>query len=136
MFFFRMRVLLSRGLRLRCPVCGEGKLYRRWFRMYTECPACHFVYEREPGYFTGGMAINLTITCLLIVFSSIPLSIIALNLDIPLLQVLIWGLVLAFLFPLLFYHHSNGIWMSLEHLMHPVSNERIFFPDDDPSLPD
>jgi len=104
--------------------------------MYTECPACHFVYEREPGYFTGGMAINLTITCLLIVFSSIPLSIIALNLDIPLLQVLIWGLVLAFLFPLLFYHHSNGIWMSLEHLMHPVSNERIFFPDDYPSLPD
>jgi uncharacterized protein (DUF983 family) len=136
MFFFRMRVLLSRGLRLRCPVCGEGKLYRRWFRMYTECSACHFVYEREPGYFTGGMAINLTITCLIIVFSSIPLSIIALNLDIPLLQVLIWGLVLAFIFPLLFYRHSNSIWMSLEHLMHPVSNERIFFPDDYLSLPD
>ena len=55
----KARVLFSRGLRLRCPVCGEGKLYRRWFRMYQHCSACGFIYAREPGYFTAAVALNV-----------------------------------------------------------------------------
>src|SRR5262245_19155102 len=66
--------LFGRGLRLVCPVCGEGRLfYPLRFKMYERCPVCGFVYEREEGYFTGAMAVNLVIAELLMTIVVIPL---------------------------------------------------------------
>ena len=31
-------VLTLRGLRRRCPRCGAGRLFARWFRMAERCP--------------------------------------------------------------------------------------------------
>lgn len=42
-------------LRLRCPECGEGKVFRGAVRMNERCPACGYRFERGPGYFTGAM---------------------------------------------------------------------------------
>jgi uncharacterized protein (DUF983 family) len=125
-FSKRMRVLLARGLRLRCPVCGEGKLFRRWFKMYEYCPACHFKYEREEGYYTGAVAVNLVLSELLIAAITLPLAI---DQNIPFIPLMVWGMIMPFLFPLLFFRHTKALWMSLDHLFHPVSNERIFFPE-------
>ena len=58
--------LLKRILLVRCPRCGKGKLFRRWFTMYEQCPVCHLIYEREEGFYTGAWAINLTISELLV----------------------------------------------------------------------
>src|SRR6266478_2601415 len=55
-------MLLKRGLRQRCPVCGRGKIFKGWFKTYERCPACNFAFEREPGYYTGAMAVNLGAT--------------------------------------------------------------------------
>lgn len=30
--------------------------------MYARCPECHFVYERDPGYFLGSTYINYGLT--------------------------------------------------------------------------
>jgi uncharacterized protein (DUF983 family) len=122
----RLLILLGRGLHLRCPVCGQGKLYRGWFKMYEQCPVCHFTYEREAGYFTGAMAVNLIVSELIIAAITIPLAV---NQDIPLIPLILWGLTMPILFPLLFYRHTKSLWMSLDHLLHPVTNERIFFPE-------
>ena len=122
----RLLILLGRGLHLRCPVCGQGKLYRGWFKMYEQCPVCHFTYEREAGYFTGAMAVNLIVSELIITAITIPLAV---NQDIPLVPLILWGLTMPILFPLLFYRHTKSLWMGLDHLLHPVTNERIFFPD-------
>src|SRR5258707_12221286 len=70
----KARVLFSRGLRLRCPVCGEGKLYRRWFKMNQHCPDCGFIYEREPGYYTSALAINVFLSELITLVVIIPLA--------------------------------------------------------------
>jgi uncharacterized protein (DUF983 family) len=40
---------LRRGLRLRCPRCGEGRLFHGWNQLNDRCPACGLVYERETG---------------------------------------------------------------------------------------
>ena len=92
----RMSLLLMRGLLLRCPVCGQGRLFSSWFKMNRQCPVCGLTFEREEGYFSSAMAINLVISELIIAAVAIPL---AANMSIPLITVLLIGLPLPFLLP-------------------------------------
>jgi len=41
------RLLLGRALRLRCPRCGEGKIFRRvlTYSEHTHCPSCGLRYD-------------------------------------------------------------------------------------------
>jgi uncharacterized protein (DUF983 family) len=43
------RRALRRALRLRCPRCGEGKLFHGWNKLNESCPACGLVYEKQTG---------------------------------------------------------------------------------------
>ncbi|HET8909998.1 MAG TPA: DUF983 domain-containing protein [Ktedonobacteraceae bacterium] len=122
----RLLILLWRGLRWRCPVCGEGKVFQGIFKTYEHCPSCGFEFEREPGYYTGAMAVNLVLSELLIAAVTLPLAV---NLTIPMGPLLAWGLSMPILLPIIFYRHTKTIWMSIDHMLHPVSNERIFFPE-------
>ena len=39
---------LGRGLRKRCPHCGEGQLFSRW-ASFDSCSVCGLVFARNPG---------------------------------------------------------------------------------------
>jgi uncharacterized protein (DUF983 family) len=39
---------LGRGLRKRCPHCGEGRLFSGWSHL-DHCSTCGLVFERNPG---------------------------------------------------------------------------------------
>jgi uncharacterized protein (DUF983 family) len=39
---------LRRGLRKRCPHCGEGRLFSRWSHV-ARCSNCGLVFVRDPG---------------------------------------------------------------------------------------
>jgi uncharacterized protein (DUF983 family) len=46
---------IGNGLRLRCPKCGQGKLFRSYLKVADECPVCgeHFHHHRAddlPAY--------------------------------------------------------------------------------------
>jgi uncharacterized protein (DUF983 family) len=110
-------VLLGRGLRLRCPVCGKGKIFSGLLKTYERCPVCQFIYEREPGYYTGAIAVNLIVTELLIVAIAVPLAA-SQAVSIPIMVVL--GITVPVLLPLLFYRPTKGLWMGLDHFLHPV----------------
>src|SRR4029078_6715032 len=45
----RIVTALRRGLRLRCPHCGRGRLFSGWARHLDRCSVCGLVYERNPG---------------------------------------------------------------------------------------
>jgi uncharacterized protein (DUF983 family) len=109
---------LKRGLLLRCPVCGQGHLFSGVFKMYEYCPVCDFHFEREEGYFSSAMAINLIISELAITAFAIPL---AANQAIPILTILLWGAPLPILLPLLLFRHSRSLWMAMDHYLHPVN---------------
>jgi uncharacterized protein (DUF983 family) len=109
--------LLRRGLLLRCPVCGQGKLFRSAFGMHQQCPVCHFVYEREEGYFTSAIAIDLVVSELIVTAVALPL---AANPSISIMTVLLWCIPLSILLPVIFYRHSRGLWMSMDHFLHPT----------------
>jgi uncharacterized protein (DUF983 family) len=44
-----IRTVLGRGLRKRCPHCGQGRIFRKWIEMYDRCDVCGLVYQRNPG---------------------------------------------------------------------------------------
>jgi uncharacterized protein (DUF983 family) len=115
-----LKVLLRRGLLLRCPVCGKGKIFQGVFKTYERCPNCQFVYEREQGYYTGAIAVNLVITELLIVVIAVPLAADQVF-SLPLMIIL--GIILCVLVPLLLYRPTKGLWMGLDHFLHPVNEE-------------
>lgn len=54
----------------KCPHCGQGHVFKKstgLFKMpemHEACPACHYKFEREPGYFLGAMYISYGIAVL------------------------------------------------------------------------
>jgi uncharacterized protein (DUF983 family) len=42
-------VALRRGLRRRCPQCGEGALFVRGLKVFDRCSECHLLYQRDYG---------------------------------------------------------------------------------------
>jgi uncharacterized protein (DUF983 family) len=108
--------LFMRALRLRCPRCGKGHLYSRGFKMYERCPVCGWVFEREEGYWTGAMGINLVVTEVLVTAGVV----VPAALQAPLLPLLSIGIAAAILLPILFYRHAKSFWMAIDFLIHPV----------------
>lgn len=109
-------LLLVRAIRLRCPVCGQGRLFRSWFVMERDCSNCGYHFEREEGYFTGAMAINLIVTEIIVVVAVVILAVNAT----PIAPAIAIGVALAIIMPLLGYPHSRSFWMALDLVLHPL----------------
>jgi uncharacterized protein (DUF983 family) len=109
-------LVFGRALRLRCPVCGRGQMFRTWFGMYDRCPACGHRFEREEGYFTGAMAVNLVITESVVALIVLPLAALQFSL-VPLISLCV---VLPILLPLLGFRHSRSLWIAIDLLLHPL----------------
>lgn len=57
--------IFVRGMKNRCPNCGESPLFRRGFTLHRECPRCGLEFERGEGFFLGSMTVNYGLTILL-----------------------------------------------------------------------
>jgi uncharacterized protein (DUF983 family) len=112
--------LLWRGLILRCPNCGKGKLFTGIYAMPERCPVCGWVFEREEGYWTGAMAVNLVISELIMATAAIVLAVVVTLNHGPLALVVTAGIFAAALLPFLLYRHSKSLWMSIDFMIHPV----------------
>lgn len=58
---------LTAVIRLRCPLCRQGPIFRKPFEMYERCPHCQIKYEREAGYFLMGIFMGYIIYGLIFV---------------------------------------------------------------------
>ncbi|GCE27426.1 hypothetical protein KDA_29100 [Dictyobacter alpinus] len=125
----RFFTLLLRGLLQRCPVCGQGKLFSGVFKMNERCPVCHFRFEREEGYYTSSMAINLVVSEFIAAGIVLPLAAIR---TIPVLPVLLIGGPFVVILPLLFFRPSRGLWLAMDHYLNPTSGNDL--PDESPLL--
>lgn len=113
--------MLARGLAKRCALCGQGRLFSRWFRMVERCPGCGYRFEREEGFFLGAYVINLAITeGLLLVLAMVPLIILLENSpDTPLAPIVAAALGAAILGPVIFYPWSRTIWVAFDLIIRP-----------------
>jgi uncharacterized protein (DUF983 family) len=101
------------GLRLRCPHCHRGRMFASRSKMNEECPVCGTPFERRSGEVTGGMAINLVLTELIVVFIGGGLAFFT---TYPLLPIFGALGLFAIGFPILFYRRSRGLWASVLYL--------------------
>ncbi len=114
---------LKRALFLRCPYCGKGKLFRRGFTMYEKCPVCGWRFERESGYWTGAIAVNLVITELLITIVVVPVATWLALTQQPITLLLVIGIPMPFILPFLFFRHAKSFWMNIDFRVHPIDPE-------------
>ncbi|MCH7988775.1 MAG: DUF983 domain-containing protein [Planctomycetes bacterium] len=117
--------VLSRAARLRCPRCGEGKLFSKAFRMYQDCPNCKLHYERDPGYFLGSTYINYGCTSLILTVSYLVLHFIVGIEN----RLLFWPLVtFVVLFPMLLFRYARSFWLALDRFVDPDDPDESNYP--------
>lgn len=103
--------LLLRALRLRCPRCGCGRLFKGWFRMNIRCPVCDFLIERSSGYYLGSIYVNYGVTAWITTISFI---VGRLYFRLP-SKPLGWGLfTFCLIFPMFFFRYSRALWLALD----------------------
>jgi uncharacterized protein (DUF983 family) len=111
--------MLGRGLVKHCPVCGQGQLFRRWFRMVERCPRCGLRFQRIEGHWTGDLGIN-TIVSFGALFVTLIVGIVLTYPDIPGAVLFGAAVGVAVVVPLAFYPFSKTIWVALDLMMRPL----------------
>jgi uncharacterized protein (DUF983 family) len=122
----RRRVrLFTRAIRLRCPNCGGGPLFRSWFRLRSHCPACGLPLERgEEGYQVGSYMFNIIASELL--FAAIFLTVLLLTWPDPPWELLQYGgMALMVLAPLLFYPFSKTLFLAFDLVFRPPTSDEL-----------
>ncbi|MFV0446381.1 MAG: DUF983 domain-containing protein [Planctomycetaceae bacterium] len=103
--------LLARALRLRCPRCGEGRMFTGWFSMLERCDHCGLKYERAPGYFLGSAYINYGVIALLTTFSFLVLHF---GFGFSTKQIKYPLFTVAILLPLFTFRYARALWLALD----------------------
>ena len=106
--------VVSRAIRLRCPVCGESSLVDRPFHVKHHCPSCRALFKREEGFFVGAILANVMASELIILVVCL-FSLLVIGASYP--TVLIVLFILALIFPLAFFHHSWSFWLAFDYLI-------------------
>jgi uncharacterized protein (DUF983 family) len=105
-------VILARSLRLRCPRCGKGAFLKHGVTTHVACEVCSLRFEREEGYWTGAIYVNLITTQFLIVGT---LFLLMFGTDLTLWWQIGILATLAVVFPTLFYPFSKSIWLGMDY---------------------
>lgn len=112
--------LLARGLRLRCPACGRGKLFRNWLTMNAACSECGRRFNRAPGYLLGSIYFNYGVTALLVVVIYFSLFLTKTLTG----RQLLWLLTaFSIVFPLWFFRYGRAMWIAFDEHWDPWPNE-------------
>jgi uncharacterized protein (DUF983 family) len=112
----KLRTILLRACRLRCPACGECKLFRGWFRLRPRCEACDLPFEREGGFYLGSIYVNYGLTAILVTIGYFALYFS----EVVSPDAALW-ICLAFclLFPLWFFRYARSLWLALDCYLDP-----------------
>jgi uncharacterized protein (DUF983 family) len=112
----RTALALDRAVRLRCPRCGEGRLFTTWFRMPVRCTFCGLPFERAQGYFVGAIYVNYGVT---VVIAVVGYFVLWTTTGISTAGQLALWVPFVVLFPLWFFRYSRSLWLALEYLLNP-----------------
>jgi uncharacterized protein (DUF983 family) len=107
---------LWRGLTRRCPRCGSGGLFRRWFTMVDACPRCGLHFEREEGYWVGAMMVNISVTEAVFIVLFVGLLVLTWP-DVPWSGVMVAVVGANLLIPIVFYPFSKTLWVAMERIV-------------------
>jgi len=104
--------LIYRALCLRCPRCGQGKMFKTWFRMVHRCSVCNLLIDHPgSGYYLGSIYINYGAT---VWITTISFIVGRLYFHLPAVP-MGWFLgVFCIIFPCFFFRYSRALWLALD----------------------
>lgn len=102
------------------------KVFRGWFKMHPRCSTCNYQFEREEGYWTGAMIVNIAFVEAIFFFLFIGI-VLAQMPDIRWSTLLIAGLVTNAVLPVIFYPYSKTLWMAVDLYTHPLEDQERTF---------
>src|SRR5215831_11917727 len=115
------KIELGALLRLKCPVCGKGKLFRGYFDNPFRCPSCGYFFMREGGYFLPHVAIGYAFTA----FASLgswPLLRFVFGIENAAITLTIM-ITVAIFFGIWFIRYSKILWLALDLTLRPPTSE-------------
>ena len=115
---------IRRGAIKRCPACGQGKLFRRWFVMVERCPRCGLHFERIEGHWVGAVGIN-TVVSFAIMLVVLVISMILTFPDFPVVELIAINVAVAALVPAWFYPFSKTLWTGIDLAMRPLEADEV-----------
>jgi uncharacterized protein (DUF983 family) len=107
---------LLRGVRKRCPRCGERDTFISWFAMRRACPRCEWRFEKEEGGFLGAMVLNY-VAAVGIWIVVLAVGLVLTVPDVPVVPLMLASVAVLVIVPLTFYPRSKTIWAAVEYLV-------------------
>lgn len=115
---------LKRGFGRKCPRCGQGRAFRSYFKMGEACLVCGYRFEREAGYWTGAMIVNIAVAEIWF-FALFVGTIVMTAPDVNWGMLLLVGLLTNGALPVVFYPFSKTLWMALDLHFHPLESDEV-----------
>ena len=113
--------MLGRVLRLRCPACGHGHLFRRYFVRKERCGHCGWEFERDDGHWVGGSEVHMFSSYGLSALLFVPILILMTPTPALLAAVIAGHVALS----LLLFRFSRALFLGVDFMLDPA------LPDDD-----
>lgn len=108
-------VTLARILRVRCPRCGKGPIFRTFFRREECCSNCAWKFERESGFWVGGSEVHMIASYGISVVLFIPL-VVVLGPTLPVQLGVIFGHIVC---SLSLFRYSRATFIGLDFYFDP-----------------
>ena len=112
-------LLMRRGASKRCPVCGQGHLFRHWVQMREACPRCGLVFRRIDGQWLGSWFLNICVAQTAVALVLI-LGVAATWPAPPMWSLGLLDAAVAVAVPLLFFPFSRTLWTAIDLAMRPL----------------
>ena len=103
----------ARAALLRCPRCGRGPVFRRFFFMNETCRSCDLAFDRGVGYWLGAMMFNMAFGFVAVI-GAILITLLATSPDPNWDLTIFVGIAVGVLAPLLFFPYSRTLWIAAE----------------------
>ena len=113
--------MIKRGFLRRCPVCGQGHLFKRW-RMVSHCPRCGYHFHRAPGQWLGSWFLNVCLGQMVAVLFLI-IAVVAAWPEPLNPWVVAAGVVATAAWVIFFFPFSRTIWCAIDLAMKPLEFE-------------
>jgi uncharacterized protein (DUF983 family) len=111
--------MIGRALKLRCPVCGRGRMFASWLRMRDCCDSCGLHFDRnEHDYFIGAYTINLIVAELIVVGSMLLVMYLSWP-NVPWTK-MTWIMMACMVpAPVITYPFSKTLWLAIDLIFQP-----------------
>ncbi|NNF54744.1 MAG: DUF983 domain-containing protein [Acidimicrobiales bacterium] len=119
------RTMLWRGVRKRCPACGQNRLFHRWFTISERCPRCGLKFERIEGHWIGAIGMNTIITFGFLLIALAITMIIVVGTDVPRWRIAAGGVMLALIIPPLIDPFTRTLWTAIDVGMRPLEAHEV-----------